>query len=86
MVLEQDQEASASRDICAAEISALQAKLAAVKQKLNKILQFEKNKIPLKKFGKPDDILRLIKFLIYENKWMTGSNIIIDGGKIETVN
>jgi 3-oxoacyl-[acyl-carrier protein] reductase len=56
------------------------------KQKLNKILQFEKNKIPLKKFGKPDDILRLIKFLIYENKWMTGSNIIIDGGKIETVN
>jgi 3-oxoacyl-[acyl-carrier protein] reductase len=55
------------------------------KQTVRKILEIEKNKIPLKKFGKPEDILKLVNFLIFENKWMTGSNILIDGGKIETV-
>lgn len=56
------------------------------KQTLSKIILIEKNKIPLKKFGTPDDILKLVNFLIFENKWMTGSNILIDGGKMETVN
>lgn len=55
------------------------------KKTVSTILRIEKNKIPLKKFGKPEDILRLINFLIFENKWMTGSDILIDGGKIETV-
>ena len=49
------------------------------------ILRIEKNKIPLKRFGQPSDILNLIKFLVYKNTWMTGSNIVIDGGKIETL-
>jgi NAD(P)-dependent dehydrogenase (short-subunit alcohol dehydrogenase family) len=49
------------------------------------ILRIEKNKIPLKRFGQPSDILNLIKFLVYKNTWMTGSNIVIDGGKFETL-
>jgi NAD(P)-dependent dehydrogenase (short-subunit alcohol dehydrogenase family) len=49
------------------------------------ILRIEKNKIPLKRLGQPSDILNLVKFLVYKNTWMTGSNIVIDGGKIETL-
>jgi NAD(P)-dependent dehydrogenase (short-subunit alcohol dehydrogenase family) len=41
----------------------------------------EKEKYPLKKFGKAEDITSLIKFLINENKYITGHTFIIDGGR-----
>ena len=45
----------------------------------NQIIQLEK-KYPLG-FGKPEDITSIVLFLLSEeSKWITGSNIIIDGG------
>jgi NAD(P)-dependent dehydrogenase (short-subunit alcohol dehydrogenase family) len=41
----------------------------------------EKEKYPLKKFGKAEDITSLIKFLINENKYITGHTFIVDGGR-----
>jgi NAD(P)-dependent dehydrogenase (short-subunit alcohol dehydrogenase family) len=41
----------------------------------------EKEKYPLKKFGSANDITSLIKFLIKENKFITGHNFIVDGGR-----
>lgn len=41
----------------------------------------EKEKYPLKKFGDADDITSLIKYLIKENKFITGHNFIVDGGR-----
>jgi len=38
------------------------------------------NNIPLKKFGDSNDINELIYFLIEKNKYITGSNIHINGG------
>lgn len=63
-------------------------KKLSIKKNVNfkTILRIEKNKIPLKRLGQPSDVLNLVKFLVYKNKWMTGSNILIDGGKIETLN
>lgn len=42
----------------------------------------EMKKYPLKKFGKSEDITSLIKYLVTENKFITGHNFIIDGGKL----
>jgi NAD(P)-dependent dehydrogenase (short-subunit alcohol dehydrogenase family) len=36
--------------------------------------------IPLKKFGETDDLLPIIDYLIEKNKYMTGSNIDVNGG------
>jgi 3-oxoacyl-[acyl-carrier protein] reductase len=38
------------------------------------------NNIPLKQFGNTTDINELIYFLIEKNKYITGSNIHINGG------
>jgi len=39
-------------------------------------------KYPMKKFGDAKDITSLIKFLVTENKFITGHNFIVDGGKL----
>jgi len=44
------------------------------------ILNNIKNKIPLKKLGKEEDVSNLIKYLLNNNNYMTGSIIDINGG------
>lgn len=40
-----------------------------------------RRKYPLKRFGKPEDIARCAVYLLSDaSNWMTGSNILIDGG------
>lgn len=40
-----------------------------------------RQKYPLKRFGKPEDIARCAVYLLSDaSSWMTGSNILIDGG------
>lgn len=41
----------------------------------------EKEKYPLKRFGKANDITSLINFLIKENKYITGHTFVVDGGR-----
>jgi NAD(P)-dependent dehydrogenase (short-subunit alcohol dehydrogenase family) len=39
------------------------------------------NKVPLRRMGNPDDIIPAIIFLLSEDaKYITGQNLIIDGG------
>ena len=47
--------------------------------------QWEINKqlYPLKRFGKPEDVAYGIVYLLSDaSSWMTGSELIIDGGRI----
>lgn len=44
-------------------------------------LEALRQKYPLKRFGKPEDIARCAVYLLSDaSSWMTGSNILIDGG------
>ena len=44
-------------------------------------LEQEKSHYPLKRFGKPEEIANAIVFLLSDaTKWMTGTNLLIDGG------
>lgn len=44
-------------------------------------LETLRQKYPLKRFGKPEDIARCAVYLLSDaSEWMTGSNILIDGG------
>lgn len=44
-------------------------------------LETLRQKYPLKRFGKPEDIARCAVYLLSDaSSWMTGSNILIDGG------
>ena len=44
-------------------------------------LDYLRQKYPLKRFGKPEDIARCAVYLLSDaSNWMTGSNILIDGG------
>lgn len=44
-------------------------------------LENEKSHYPLKRFGKPEEIANAIVFLLSDaTKWMTGTNLLIDGG------
>lgn len=44
-------------------------------------LEQEKAHYPLKRFGKPEEIANAIVFLLSDaSKWMTGSQLLIDGG------
>lgn len=44
-------------------------------------LENEKAHYPLKRFGKPEEIANAIVFLLSDaTKWMTGTNLLIDGG------
>ena len=41
------------------------------------------NKVPLKRFGKPEEIADLATFLLSSKSgFITGSEIVIDGGQI----
>ena len=46
------------------------------KEKINMI----ENQIPLKRLGEPKEIARLVSYFVKENTYITGQNIIIDGG------
>lgn len=44
-------------------------------------LEILRKKYPLKRFGKPEDVARCAVYLLSDAaNWMTGSNILIDGG------
>lgn len=44
-------------------------------------LELEKNRYPLKRFGTPQDIAYAVIYLLSDaSKWVTGSNLLIDGG------
>lgn len=43
------------------------------------IKQLEDN-LPIRKLGKPNDIANFVYFMATQNKYITGQNIIIDGG------
>ena len=46
-----------------------------------KLYNWTINKIPMKRWGNPDEISNLIIFLLSENsEYITGENIKIDGG------
>jgi acetoacetyl-CoA reductase/3-oxoacyl-[acyl-carrier protein] reductase len=38
--------------------------------------------IPLGKLGKPEDIFKMIYFIVSESNYITGQNFIVDGGKL----
>lgn len=39
-----------------------------------------KNNIPLKRMGTSNEIVEIVKFLLFNNTYITGQNIIVDGG------
>ena len=44
-------------------------------------LAVERNKYPLKRYGKPEEIAHAVIYLLSDaSSWVTGSNIVIDGG------
>ena len=43
-------------------------------------LQQIKDKVPLKRLGTPEEVAKLIYQLTVENSFISGQNIIIDGG------
>lgn len=44
-------------------------------------LEEDKKRYPLKRYGKPEEVAYAIIYLLSDaSKWMTGSNIVIDGG------
>ncbi len=45
------------------------------------VIMKEKEKYPVKSFGRAEDITSLISFLIKENKYITGHTFIVDGGR-----
>lgn len=45
-------------------------------------LELDEQKYPLKRYGKPEDVAYAAVFLLSdESSWMTGSDIVIDGGR-----
>ena len=51
-----------------------------------KVKKMIKNNVPLNKFGSPKDISSAAIFLLSENaSFITGSNLVVDGGQLKTV-
>ena len=50
------------------------------KLKLEQELKELQDKIPVKRLGTPEDIAKLVYTLTIDNNYITGQNIIIDGG------
>jgi acetoacetyl-CoA reductase/3-oxoacyl-[acyl-carrier protein] reductase len=38
--------------------------------------------IPLGKLGKPDDIFKMVNFIVNKADYITGQNFLVDGGKL----
>ena len=54
-----------------------------IKKNSKKIKKMINNKVPLKRFGKPEEIADLATFLLSSKSgFITGSEIVIDGGQI----
>ena len=52
------------------------------KKNPHKVDEMIKNNVPLKRFGKAEDVSNLVLFISSEKaSFITGSNIIIDGGQ-----
>ena len=50
-------------------------------EQLNGFAQAMQNRVPLKRFGKPEDIAKLVSFLASDDaSFITGSALIADGG------
>ncbi|MGA9238278.1 SDR family oxidoreductase, partial [Robiginitalea sp.] len=50
-------------------------------EQLNGFAQAMQNRVPLKRFGKPEDIAKLVSFLASDDaSFITGSEYTIDGG------
>ncbi|MEI2697676.1 MAG: SDR family oxidoreductase [Microthrixaceae bacterium] len=46
------------------------------------VLESYAENTPLGRFGRPDDIAALVRFLVGpESTWLTGQNITVDGGQ-----
>ena len=46
-----------------------------------------KEKVPLKRFGAPEDIGNMVAFLLSPRaSFITGSNFVIDGGQTNSLN
>lgn len=44
-------------------------------------LELDKNRYPLKRYGKPQEVAYAVIYLLSDaSKWVTGSNLLIDGG------
>lgn len=53
-----------------------------LKKNPKKINNYIYKEVPLKKFGKPEDISSIVAFLLSEkSNFITGSNLIVDGGQ-----
>ena len=53
-----------------------------IKKNPKKIKKMIKNKVPLGRFGKPEEIANLVAFLLSsKTSFMTGAEIVIDGGQ-----
>ena len=47
-----------------------------------KVLQYINNNVPMKKFGKPEDVANAVLFLSSNfSSFISGSNLIVDGGQ-----
>ena len=56
-----------------------------LKKNPKKINNYIYKEVPLKKFGKPEDISSIVAFLLSEKStFITGSNLIVDGGQTIT--
>jgi NAD(P)-dependent dehydrogenase (short-subunit alcohol dehydrogenase family) len=44
-------------------------------------LEEEKKRYPLKRYGKPEEVAYAVVYLLSDaSQWVTGSNLVIDGG------
>jgi len=50
-----------------------------------KKMLFETGRIPLRRFAEPEEVAKLVNFLVSENNtYITGQTIVIDGGYTST--